>query len=175
MRDESSLSPTNRNRRQVQNFTRQQAQNVSAAMRQNNISAQRFYLGQTEEMTLEELRAEQRRIRTNRAAEIDRLQLILADQRDQLSEYERQKIRENLIKLQLEKELIINEFLENLDDILFSTLLKQHEDDFDQKDCVICINAFTNMDMVTKIPTCHHVFHKKCAQQWFKSKSQSTE
>ena len=48
-------------------------------MRHTNISAQRFYLGATEEMTLEELRAEQRRIRTNRAAEIDRLQLILAD------------------------------------------------------------------------------------------------
>ena len=108
----------------------------------NNVSAQRFYLGATEEMTLEELRAEQRRIRTNRETEIDRLQLILADQRDQLSEYERQKIRENLIKLQLEKELIINEFLENLDDFLFSTLLKMHEDDFDQKDCVICINEF---------------------------------
>lgn len=82
-------------------------------------------------------------------------------------------MRESLIKLQLERELISNEFIDNLEDILFGNLVKGET--FEQKDCVICFDEFNPSDFVTKIPTCSHVFHKNCAHTWFKSKAQAVE
>ena len=53
-------------------------------------------------MSLGELRAHQHRLREMREQEIERMEEILNDQRHQLNEYEREKIKENLLKLQRE-------------------------------------------------------------------------
>ena len=77
-----------------------------------------------------------------REEEIERMERILSDQRNQLNEYERQRIKENLVKLQLEQEKHIKEVIENLEEIAYGNLSKKVLDAFDQKECVICMEDF---------------------------------
>ncbi len=44
---------------------------------------------------------------------------------------------------------------------------KRHEES--QKRCLICLEAFQNNDYVGYLP-CIHIFHKKCIDEWVKSK-----
>ncbi len=45
-------------------------------------------------------------------------------------------------------------------------------DEYKQNECVICVEDFKKGDLVKKIPICHHVFHTKCIEGWFKSKQE---
>lgn len=38
------------------------------------------------------------------------------------------------------------------------------------KDCVICVDSFEENVEIRQIPTCKHVFHANCLENWFKSK-----
>jgi hypothetical protein len=43
-------------------------------------------------------------------------------------------------------------------------------DDFMQMECVVCFETFENGTNVRKLPTCHHLFHTKCIDGWFRAK-----
>lgn len=43
-------------------------------------------------------------------------------------------------------------------------------DEFKQNECVICFEDFVKGSMIKKIPICHHIFHSKCIDNWFKAK-----
>jgi hypothetical protein len=46
-------------------------------------------------------------------------------------------------------------------------------DDFDTKECIICMDAFNPGEMVSRIQTCKHLFHPPCLMRWFSSPSQA--
>jgi len=45
-------------------------------------------------------------------------------------------------------------------------------DEFEQKECSICFEAFHNGSNVRKIPTCKHIFHDACIMRWLSDNSQ---
>ena len=99
----------------------------------------------------------------------------MGDQRNQLNEYERQRIRENLVKLQREQERHIKDFLAHIEEIKFDRAQKTMMDAFDQKECVICFDEFLDQELVSRIPICAHIFHRHCCASWFQSKNQQKE
>ena len=42
-------------------------------------------------------------------------------------------------------------------------------DEFKQNECVICFENFTRGVSVRKLPTCRHLFHTSCIDNWFKT------
>lgn len=57
----------------------------------------------------------------------------------------------------------MKDFLEQIEEIAFEKGL----DEFETGDCVICLEGFTDGDIVKRIPTCRHFFHKECCDNWF--------
>ena len=47
--------------------------------------------------------------------------------------------------------------------------------EYDQEDCVICMEAFKEGKKVKRIPNCRHFFHSDCIMKWFESKCQEDE
>mmetsp|Transcript_18380 Transcript_18380/g.31415 ORF Transcript_18380/g.31415 Transcript_18380/m.31415 type:complete len:156 (-) Transcript_18380:56-523(-) len=45
-------------------------------------------------------------------------------------------------------------------------------DTFNQKDCVICMDLFRDMESIVRIPSCLHIFHPQCCKKWFESRIQ---
>ena len=43
-------------------------------------------------------------------------------------------------------------------------------DEFMQSECVICFEEFQKGAPVRQIPLCHHLFHTKCIDGWFRAK-----
>lgn len=46
----------------------------------------------------------------------------------------------------------------------------KHIDEYKQNECVICFEDFIKGISVRKIPTCRHIFHTNCIDNWFKSR-----
>ena len=43
---------------------------------------------------------------------------------------------------------------------------RRSEEDEDQTCCAICRRDFIMGDVISSLPTCHHLFHKKCVYRW---------
>lgn len=46
-------------------------------------------------------------------------------------------------------------------------------DEFMQLECVICFEEFQKGVPIRQIPICHHIFHSKCIDSWFRAKNSS--
>lgn len=66
------------------------------------------------------------------------------------------------------------ELIACLDHIKFDKKTKS-EDEYDIKECVICIDEFTEGNKILRIPTCKHFFHYECGKKWFDSENQEDE
>lgn len=95
------------------------------------------------------------------------MESVLADQRNRLNEYQRELITQSLKRLQSEKAMIVYELISCLDSVRYDPSL----DNFSQTECVICMEEFKKGAIVSKIPTCGHIFHGSCCGTWFKSKN----
>jgi len=47
----------------------------------------------------------------------------------------------------------------------------KEELDEDKKECAICREDFTDMDLITELPKCTHIFHQDCCIQWLELQS----
>lgn len=47
----------------------------------------------------------------------------------------------------------------------------EDEDPVTPPNCVICIDGFTPWDEVRELPTCGHVFHRRCIDLWLRGTS----
>ena len=65
----------------------------------------------------------------------------------------------------------IQHFLAELEDIRFDL----NNNEFDTKECVICMEEFVNGQKLKRIPICRHFFHPNCLEGWFKSKAQEDD
>ena len=65
----------------------------------------------------------------------------------------------------------MNDFLAAIEKMPFS----QDLDEFDTKECIICIEPFVVGQLVHRIPTCRHIFHPNCCNEWFKAKVSQDE
>lgn len=74
-------------------------------------------------------------------------------------------------ELQKEKEDAIRDFLDQIEEFKYSAATNE----FEQTECVICMEAFKEGKMIKRIPNCRHFFHPDCIMQWFESKSQEDE
>lgn len=45
-------------------------------------------------------------------------------------------------------------------------------DEFGLTECVICMDEFTNNQVIRKIPICKHIFHDECIMRWIKGEQQ---
>ena len=62
----------------------------------------------------------------------------------------------------------MEDFLEQIEEMKYTQSLNE----FDNDDCVICMEPFKEGKKIKRIPNCRHFFHPKCIDEWFKSKSQ---
>ena len=65
----------------------------------------------------------------------------------------------------------MKDFLGAIEDIPFSKDI----DEFGTEECVICIEKFNEGEMIKRIPTCRHFFHKGCLDEWYKAKVMQDE
>ena len=49
------------------------------------------------------------------------------------------------------------------------------DNEFDLKECIICMEEFRLGEAILRIPLCRHFFHQQCAKKWFESKNQARE
>ena len=61
----------------------------------------------------------------------------------------------------------IEKFLCELEDIRYDST----NNEFDTKECVICMEEFTNGAKLKRIPICRHFMHADCVKGWFTSKA----
>lgn len=98
-----------------------------------------------------------------------RMRAILRElelQRQRVGE-QREIIRSMLqAELQREKDEALKDFLNQIEEHKYSGGCNE----FDQQDCVICMEAFKEGKKVKRIPNCRHFFHPECIMQWFESK-----
>jgi len=45
--------------------------------------------------------------------------------------------------------------------------LNKQNGDFDLTECVICMEAFKDEEILSKLSTCRHYFHSYCIMEWF--------
>ena len=48
--------------------------------------------------------------------------------------------------------------MEALEPLLFD----EADNEFDTKECVICMENFQDKEAILRVPTCRHFFHPKC-------------
>jgi len=39
-------------------------------------------------------------------------------------------------------------------------------DEYEQPECVICMESFNNGTKIRKVPSCRHIFHEDCLMKW---------
>ena len=74
-------------------------------------------------------------------------------------------------ELQKEKEQAIKDFQDQIEEFMYTA----DTNEFDQDDCVICMEPFKEGKTIKRIPNCRHFFHPDCIMQWFESKQQEEE
>ena len=67
--------------------------------------------------------------------------------------------------------MTVKQFMDSLETFDYNDSLNE----FDQKDCVICMETFDEGVKINRIPTCRHHFHEQCTIKWFESKTQEEE
>lgn len=45
----------------------------------------------------------------------------------------------------------------------------KNDNEFATKECIICIDEFTEGQKLARIPNCRHFFHKDCVKDWLES------
>lgn len=48
-------------------------------------------------------------------------------------------------------------------------------DQYQLQECSICMDEFAAEEVLSRIPTCQHMFHSACITKWFNSKTQKKE
>ena len=61
------------------------------------------------------------------------------------------------------------QLMTHLEDLVFNNELSQ-KDEFNIKECTICLEEFKNGDKITRIPLCNHFFHPDCIKKWLNRK-----
>ncbi|TNV85302.1 hypothetical protein FGO68_gene9949 [Halteria grandinella] len=72
-------------------------------------------------------------------------------------------------QVQQENEQRINQLIELIKEKSYDKRI----DEFMQLECVICFEEFQKGVPVRQIPICHHIFHSKCIDSWFRAKNSS--
>ncbi len=60
----------------------------------------------------------------------------------------------------------MKDFLMEMETIQFNS----RNNEFNQQDCIICLDPFLIGKFIKRIPICRHYFHAECINKWFESK-----
>jgi len=70
-------------------------------------------------------------------------------------------------QLRQQQERNIKDHIEAMEEIFFDP-----NNEFNTKECVVCIDDFQAGQDLLRIPSCRHFFHKKCCREWYESQKQ---
>lgn len=80
------------------------------------------------------------------------------------------RLRELEMQEQQNEEIDNEQQLNTLISLIKERMYDKRIDEFKQSECVICFEEFQKGVLIKKIPVCHHIFHTKCIDDWFKAK-----
>lgn len=46
------------------------------------------------------------------------------------------------------------------------SMIDQRDEEFNETNCVICLQYFKNNEEGRELPSCRHIFHLKCIDEW---------